>query len=167
MNRDKPVPSPVACDVPSLPHGWHAFSCKVLAGSRLAILAADVDLRSAWRSDRRQDTEGETSRVAATVTASVWTFDGDDLIEAAQFTLLESFPIIDQFPDGRWLVTTPRSRGQGNARILRREGRTADTIGKTCVRRAAMPPTLSRVARGPSCPPPPSPSRSTPNRRER
>ncbi|MGD2132155.1 MAG: hypothetical protein PVI23_05135 [Maricaulaceae bacterium] len=49
-------------------------------------------------------------------------FQDDQLIEGVQFRLLEPFPIVEQFPDGRWLVVNARSMGQGNARILGADG---------------------------------------------
>src|SRR6476469_2677114 len=116
------LPPPVASALPSVPDGWHVLSFKVLSGSRLAAIGVSADLRAAWRSDREQRTVGEVRRVAADATAKIWTFDGNDLIEAVQFPLLEPFPIVEQFPDGRWLVTNSRSRGQGNARILALDG---------------------------------------------
>jgi hypothetical protein len=117
------IPTPVASAVPSLPDGWHVLSFKVLAGSRLAMIGANADVRGAWRSDYEQKTVGEARRLAAKATARVWTFDGDNLIEAMQFPLLEPFPIVEQFPDGRWLVTAKSGLpGQGNTRILGTDG---------------------------------------------
>jgi hypothetical protein len=117
------IPPPVTSAVPSLPDGWHVLSFKVLAGSRLGTIGANADVRGAWRSDYEQKTVGEAWRLAAKATAKVWTFDGNDLIEAVQFPLLEPFPIIEQFPDGRWLVTAKSGLpGSGNARIVGADG---------------------------------------------
>jgi hypothetical protein len=86
------------------------------------MFGANVDVRGAWRSDYEQKTAGEACRLAAKATANVWTFDGDDLIEAVQFPLLEPFPIVERFPDGRWLVTAKTGLPGGNARILGADG---------------------------------------------
>jgi hypothetical protein len=116
------IPASAALTIPSLPEGWHVLSFKVFAGSRLAIVGVNADLHGAWRSDREQKAVGEPWRLAAHATARVWTVQNDDLIEGVQFPLLEPFPIVDQFPDGRWLVANARSRGLGNARILKADG---------------------------------------------
>jgi hypothetical protein len=116
------IPTPATSAVPSLPDGWHVLDFSVLAGSRLAVIGVNADLRGAWRSDREAKTLGEVRRLAAKATARVWIFDGNDLFEGGQFPLLEPFPIVEQFPDGRWLVTNSRSRGQGNARMYGADG---------------------------------------------
>jgi hypothetical protein len=117
------IPSPETSAVPPLPDGWHVLSFKVLAGSRLATVGANADVRGAWRGDYEQRTVGEAERLAANATAKVWTFEGGDLVEAVQFPLLEPFPIVEQFPDGRWLVTAKSGfPGSGNARIIGADG---------------------------------------------
>jgi hypothetical protein len=116
------LPPPTISTVPSLPEGWHVISFKVLAGARLALVGANADLRAAWRSDRAHETVSEAWRLATRATGGVWVFQDDQLIEGVQFRLLEPFPIVEQFPDGRWLVVNARSMGQGNARILGADG---------------------------------------------
>jgi len=113
-----PVPEPRTTALPSLPSGWHILSYKVLAGSRLAIVGVDADIVRAWRSDYEQKTLGETRRLAAKAAVRVWICDDAGLWEGPEFPLLEPFPVVDQFPDGRWLVANSRSGGQQNARIL-------------------------------------------------
>lgn len=108
--------------VPSLPDGWHFLGFKVLRRSRLATIGVNVDLNAARRSDLEQETVGAEWGNPTNATAKVWTLEDDDLIEAIQFPLLEPFPILEQFPDGRWLVVNSRSSGQGNARILGSDG---------------------------------------------
>jgi hypothetical protein len=53
----------------------------------------------------------------------VWLLQDDQLIERLQFSLLEPFVRVDEFPDGRWLIVNARSRGQGNARVLSNDGK--------------------------------------------
>jgi hypothetical protein len=118
--NDVPLPASVA--LRSLPEGWHILGFKVLTGSRLAAIGVDADLHRAWRSDREPNGADEAWRVAADATASVWIFAGHELIEVVRFPLHEPHPIVEQFPDGRWLVANSRSRGQGNARILGADG---------------------------------------------
>lgn len=116
------LPSPTTLTVPALPESWHVLSFKVLAGSRLAIVGTDADLHAAWRSDRAKNTLGEYWRLAQRAKAKVWWVQGDQLFEGVQFALLEPFPIIEQFRDGRWLVANSRSDGQGNTRIFGADG---------------------------------------------
>lgn len=116
------APSPTVSAIPLLPDGWHALSFKVLTGGRLAVVGSNADLQAAWLSDHKQRTVGEAWRLATEGMARVWTLSNDDLIEHAEFPLLEPFPQVEQFPDGRWLVANARSRGSGNARILSKDG---------------------------------------------
>lgn len=116
------LPSPTTSAVPSLPEGWHVLSFKVLAGPRLAIVGVDADLHAAWQSDRAQKTVGEAWRLAQRSKAKIWWVQDDQLIEGIQFALLQQFPIIEQFPDGRWLVANARSDGQGNTRVFGADG---------------------------------------------
>jgi hypothetical protein len=46
----------------------------------------------------------------------------DQLMECIQFPLLAPFPLVDEFPDGRWLVANARSDTQGNARVFSSDG---------------------------------------------
>jgi hypothetical protein len=112
------LPLQMSSAVPTLPAGWHVLNFKVLAGGRLAIVGANADLHAALRDDLAQKTVGEALRLASQATARVWTVQDDYLIEGAEFPLLEPFPIVDQFPDGRWLVANSRSNGSGNVRIF-------------------------------------------------
>ncbi|MES1201133.1 MAG: hypothetical protein ABUS57_06755 [Pseudomonadota bacterium] len=118
----KDAPLPISSVLPPLPNGWWAQSYKVLAGGRLAVVGADADLWAAWKADRELRTVNQTARLAAQATAKVWTVQGEGLIEEVQFALLDAFPMIDQFPDGRWLAAHARSRGERNGRVLSRDG---------------------------------------------
>jgi hypothetical protein len=86
------------------------------------MIGVNADLRRAWQSDREQKTVGEASRIAVQASVRIWTFDGEALKESVEFPLIEPFPIVEEFPDGRWLVANSRSRGKGNARILNAAG---------------------------------------------
>ena len=116
------LPVPTTSMLPPLPEGWHVLKCKLLDGPRLAIIGADVDMLAAWQSAPTQQTAGEPWRLAAKATCKLWMFQDDQLIDGVQFPMLEPFPIVEQFPDGRWLVVNGRSRGNGNARILGPDG---------------------------------------------
>ncbi|HJS45088.1 MAG TPA: hypothetical protein VJ753_01685 [Rhizomicrobium sp.] len=115
-------PDPISSALPALPEGWHILGYETLDGGSLAIVGANKDIHRAWWSDHEGKTVGETRRLAAQATARVWTVEHDVLIEQVQFPLQDPFPMVDQFPDGRWLVANPRSRGTGNARILAADG---------------------------------------------
>lgn len=106
-------PTPITIAIPDLPPGWFALSFTALAYNRLAIVGTDEDIRGAFKEDRVS--AWQLSRKAS---AKIWIFDGDGLYESISFPLLAPFPIIDQFPDGNWLVANSRSQGDGNARIF-------------------------------------------------
>lgn len=108
--------------VPPLPEGWYVQGFSVLAGARLALVGANANLRAAFQSDRAQKTVGEALRLAGQASGKVWVFQDDQLIDGIEFPLLEPFPRVDQFPDGRWLVVNARSGGQGNARVFALDG---------------------------------------------
>lgn len=108
--------------LPRLPEGWWAVGWKVLDGGRLAAVSADVDMWAAWRSDRAQHTAGEVSRLASQATARVFILRGDQLTASVEFPLLATFPAVEQFADGRWLIVNRRSPGDKNARILGPDG---------------------------------------------
>src|SRR5688572_10081234 len=116
------LPASAITPLPSVPEGWHVLRHKVIAGGRLAIVGADVDLFDAFLSDREGRTRGESIRRAARARAKVWVVEGRALIDLVAFPLRDCFPIIEQFSDGRWLVANSRSQSDGNARILDVEG---------------------------------------------
>jgi hypothetical protein len=60
----------------------------------LAVLGADADIHTAWRSDVEGRTAGEMRRLAAKATAKVWTIEDGELVESLQFSMLEPFPIV-------------------------------------------------------------------------
>lgn len=112
------LPTPKTTIVPSLLAGWHLRGFSTLSGGALAVVGVDADLHAALQSDRASKTVGEVWRLAAQAHGKIWSLYDDQLIEALRFPLLEPFPIVDQFPDGRWLVVNARSNGQGNARLF-------------------------------------------------
>ncbi|UPT62523.1 MAG: hypothetical protein M0D54_19565 [Hyphomonadaceae bacterium JAD_PAG50586_4] len=116
------LPTATTKTLPALPEGWHVLRFKALPGGRLAMLGVNADLYAAWQTDLEQKTVGETRRLATQASARVWMLQEDQLIEAIRFPLLAPFPLIDEFPDGRWLVANSRSDGQGNARVLSADG---------------------------------------------
>jgi hypothetical protein len=116
------LPAPEKLVLPPIPDGWHLLSLKVLSGARLAMVGADTDLHAAWQSDRAEKTVGEVFRLATRATGRMWVFQEGQLIEGISFPLLEPFPTLEQFPDGRWLIANTRSRGQGNGRIFGANG---------------------------------------------
>lgn len=102
------TPSPAISNIPPLPVGWHVLTFKVLSGGRLAIVAANADFHAALRSDHEQKTVGESLRVAANATAKILLAQDETLYESVEFRLEQPFPIIEQFPDGRWLIAHAR-----------------------------------------------------------
>lgn len=122
IERVSDLPPPTVSDIPPLPDGWYLLASKVLSGGRLAIIATDVDYHAAWTSDHAQKTFGESLRATAKATAQVLLLQDGVLYEGIRFPLEQPHPIIEQFPDGRWLVVHARSRGNGNARLLNHNG---------------------------------------------
>lgn len=116
------APSPSISDVSPLPDGWYVLAFKVLSGGRLAIIAADLDYHAARKTDYEQKTVGQAQRAAANATAQVLLVQDGSLYEGIRFPLEQPFSIIEQFPDGRWLVAHARSRGRGNARVFDANG---------------------------------------------
>jgi len=110
-------PNPLSVSIPNLPTGWYQLSYTVLAGNRLGILGTDEDIHSAFKKDA-----ASARSLSAKACAKIWIFDGDGLYETISFPLLQPFPMIDQFPDGSWLVVNSRSRGNKSARILLSDG---------------------------------------------
>lgn len=111
------LPNPSTVSLPKLPKGWFPLSYTALAGNRLGILGTDKDILSALKKDRVS-----AWPLSAKASARIWIFDGDGLYESISFPLFQPFPIIDQFPDGSWLVANSRSRGDGNARVFSSDG---------------------------------------------
>lgn len=109
----KNLPEPKTITIPDLPPGWLFLSYKALAYNRLAIVGTDKDVRGALKKDR-----GSAWQLSRKASAKIWIYDGDGLYESISFPLLAPFPIIDQFPDGNWIVANSRSQGDGNARIF-------------------------------------------------
>jgi hypothetical protein len=116
------APRVIEAIVPSLPDGWQVVSYVSLADGTLAILGADADLRAEWRRDDAGIMLGDPGRVAATARARLWTYDGNALADGPCFPLGSPFPIIDRFPDGRWLVGSARAWDEVNARIVSSDG---------------------------------------------
>lgn len=129
--------------VPQLPEGWFAQGFSVLSGGRLALVGADADLHAAFQSNRAQTTVGEAWRLAAQASGRVWSLKDDELIYEFQFPLLEPFPRVDQFPDGRWLVVNARSSGQRNARVLALDGKKNDALSLAMALRTSRSMTKS------------------------
>lgn len=98
----------------------------MLAESRLSVIGANEDVLGAARSDREGKTSGEMLKAAHTASAKIWTVENGTLVEHIRFPLLEPFPIVEQFPDGRWLVTQARASGKWNARIFDMQGTEQD-----------------------------------------
>ncbi len=115
----KAAPAATTVILPVLPDGWQTLAYAVLADGRLAITGVNADLRHEWRRDDKGRVLGNPNEVAAQATARIWTFDGQRLEAGPSFALKTPFPVVDRFPDGRWLVAGVRG---GEGRILSAEG---------------------------------------------
>ncbi len=107
-------PEPIAIQLPDLPNGWHFLSCTVLRENRLALLGTNIDVIAGFKQQRQG--------YLANAQAKIWVFDGINLDDGPEFNLLDPFPIIDQFSDGRWLLSYCRSDGKARTRILDMNG---------------------------------------------
>lgn len=122
------LPQPLTRRIPDIPAGWHGVKHQILADGRLAIVAADVDLESEWRRDANGRPMGDPAKAAARATGRVWIFDGERLEEGPKFPLLTPFPLVDRFPDGRYLIVSSRVLGEESGRILAADGRQLSRI---------------------------------------
>jgi len=116
------APSANVVALPPLPSGWQVLTYTVLADGALTIVGTDVDFRAELRPDETGGALGDPVRLAATARAKLWIFDGDTLADGPSFGLERPFPVVDRFPDGRWLVVSTRAWDQANARILSPKG---------------------------------------------
>lgn len=117
------LPEPVTRHVPDIPAGWHAIRHAILADGRLAIVAADVDLeREWWARDGLGRPSGDPFKAAASAIARIWVFDGDRLEGGPAFAVETPLLLVDRFPDGRWLIVSPRLWGETNGRVLAADG---------------------------------------------
>jgi len=111
-------PKPIVVDVPELPNGWYLLSFKVLRKNRLALVSTNVDVIAALKRSRENTESSKPEKYLDNAVAKIWVFDGESIYEGPEFKLLDPFPIVDQFADGRWLVSYSRSDGKAHSRIL-------------------------------------------------
>lgn len=124
---DSSPPSASEIRIPPLPEGWHVVRHAILADGALAIVGADVDILAEWRRDT-SGTLGLPDKAAAQAHARVWTFDGAALAAGPGFPLQTPYPLVDRFPDGRWLVASVRAHDERNARTLSPSGEELNRI---------------------------------------
>ncbi|MEM9013821.1 MAG: hypothetical protein AAGB02_01825 [Pseudomonadota bacterium] len=122
------LPEPKRLVVPPIPNGWYFHSYKILLGNNLAVVTTDIDLIADFEDDRTQNTARRAWKLASDAAAKIWIVYEDQLVESLAFELIEPFPIVEQFVDGRWLVANSRSSGDGNVRIFRPNGSQARRI---------------------------------------
>lgn len=116
------APPATSIPIPELPAGWQAVGYAVLSDGALAILGADVDLRSEWRYNDDGRLVGRPYELAATASAQIFVFDGARLALEARFPMIWPHLNFDRFPDGRWLAAFSRTRGEANGRLLAGDG---------------------------------------------
>ena len=121
VSTNSPAPASKAISVPPLPEGWSVVNYAALADGALAILGANPDVNKEWRRDA-DGGMGDPYGVAASAQGRIWIFNGYDLKDGPAFPLLTPFPIVDRFPDGRWLVASARAIVGADARILSADG---------------------------------------------
>jgi len=124
----KILPEQSKLNVPSLPEGWFPIGYKIVLGGQLAIVGTDVDLIAAFESDRALKTVRKGWELAKNATTKIWVLYGDQIVESLTFPLIKPFPIVEWFPDGRWLVVNSDSEGEGNVRIFMPDGSQAGCI---------------------------------------
>jgi len=105
-------------ELPPLPSGWQPVAYACLDDGGLSIVGTDADLRAEWRRDADGTPLGQPHELAKAAVGQIWTFDGKTLGEGSTFPLLTTWPMVDRFPDGRWLVASARAFDEANARLL-------------------------------------------------
>lgn len=115
-------PAAESYEIPKLPEGWYLVSLKVLSNDTLALVSADVDVLSRLKNSAEMIGSSQQKNYLDGARAKIWIFDGAHIIEGLEFNLLDPFPIVDQFSDGRWLVSYSRSDGKANTRIFDTDG---------------------------------------------
>ncbi len=128
MQQIAAAPSAISVALPSLSEGWGLYSVAVLSDGALAILSTDLGMRAEWRRDDNGALFGDPYGVARSARARIWVFDGSVLSRGPDFPLLTPFPLVDRFPDGRWLVASSRAFEEANARVVSSDGREMDRI---------------------------------------
>lgn len=111
--------------LPALEEGWFNHSFSVLSNGALAIFQTDSDIREKFRkwyaipklryfARRMPDPWVGNARLCVVLKNGDFTFTKVPLV---------SHPLIDQFPDGRWLLVSSRSsRNVSNAIVLTADG---------------------------------------------
>jgi hypothetical protein len=122
MPQTAAAPSPTSIALPSLPDNWRPYGFAVLSDGALAILGADYDIGAEWRFDEKGSLLGDPHGVARSARARIWVFDGTSLSRGPDFALLTPFPLVDRFPDGRWVVASTRAFQEANGRVLSADG---------------------------------------------
>jgi hypothetical protein len=106
--------------LPAPPDGWFAYRYCLLSDGTLAVVWADRDINAeyrAWYSMARKRAPDQSRCQAQLAVISGTGASQPITLPAAYYTK------IDRFPDGRWLIVTPRTRGdQENAMILNETG---------------------------------------------
>ena len=116
--------SPASTLLPSAPEGWSVYHYALLSDGTLAILWTDDDLRTPWLrrwphhdlSAFEETPDFWQAKVLMVILTESGTF------ETMRVPLVQS-PLIDRFPDGRWLITSARAgAGDSQAQILSADG---------------------------------------------
>ena len=112
--------------LPALPAGWHALHYNVLADGDLAVVVADVDFASEWArlsaADRLPAPPSRLLEMADAGTARVLLWADGKWADGPSFPLEFAYPLLDRFPDGRWLVVGARTNKNSNARVISADG---------------------------------------------
>jgi hypothetical protein len=115
--------------LPKPPPGWFEYQYSVLTDGSLALIRADSDILSEyrqWENESRDSKSPVPSLGKARGRISV--FDGERESEVVEVNL-GYYPIVDRFPDGRWLVADSRSEPTiANGRIFSADGTAVGAI---------------------------------------
>lgn len=116
--------SSVSTPLPSAPEGWFVYHYFLLSDGTLAILWTDYDIRTQWltRRSRHEVNACEEIPDVRQAQALVVILTERGTFDTMRVPLVVN-PIMDRFPDGRWLITSSRAAsGQSNAQILSADG---------------------------------------------
>jgi hypothetical protein len=128
--RSKQSQPQIARKLDSFPDGWFPLTHQILNDGTLAVLVANMDLRSEWQrifefNQTKQAQLEPPSKIDSMVeraTAQILLMAHKGWVQGPSFPLETTFPMIDRLSDGRWLVAGARILSNTNARVLTSDG---------------------------------------------
>lgn len=110
--------------LPKPPSGWFDLSYAVTLSGALAIMRANVDVKSIWLRIRMRRGARRELKLPPDARASLSVFDGVSETAWAEFPLMYPFPHFDRLADGSWIVADNMAEpDEANATQLEPDGK--------------------------------------------